>query len=246
MKKIIIYSLFILWGMTLPAYMIKQSRHTAVSLSLAFDKGEWEELDTYIEGYGKYGVCYLTRDEKEKLAKDIAVAAGITSSCDIRTEGRTTTLTKDSLNGQVVVKVITDEKKDDGQSIIATQYVYAKITLYDNITSANDYRDLLDGIFTAMGIDGNINVNIVGSLKGALNINEKNELADRILDNLKAEVVAQSRTNDMFTIYAYSKGIEPSISIGEDDININIAMNYDGVNNRTQVYVSSPVSSLDY
>ena len=240
------YAVIVLWAVLTAVYMTNMGRADKVSISTAFtdsvDGEEWCELDTYIEGYGKFGVCYLTQEEKERLVENIASALGITSSYGLATvyedEVNTTVLSKESVNGSVTIKAITQEPQ--------TQYVYVNITVYNNIDCAVSYRELVEGMFDAMGIQGNVNMNLVGSIEGTLNSTEKNELADGLLDRLGAKVVTENRDRDIFTIYAYSKGAGSYITIGGNKINMNIAIGYDEEQDRTKVYLASPVNSLDY
>ena len=263
------YAVIVLWAVLTAVYMTNMGRARKVSISTAFTDSaggeEWCELDTYIEGYGKFGVCYLTQEEKEKLVKNIASALGITSSYGLATvyeeEVNTTVLSKNSVNGSVTIKAITQEQQgtdntatEDEQDydsttesgLAANQYVYVNITVNNDMDCASSYRELVEGVFDAMGIQGNVNMNLVGSLEGALNNIEKNELADGLLDRLDAKVVAENRDSDIFTIYAYSKGAGSYITIGGSKINMNIAIGYDEEQNRTKVYLASPVNSLDY
>ena len=282
------YAVIVLWAVLTAVYMTNMGRADKVSISTAFtdsvDGEEWCELDTYIEGYGKFGVCYLTQEEKERLVENIASALGITSSYGLATvcedEVNTTILSKESVNGSVTIKAITQEQQrtenttepavtepqvtENADSPAGTepqvtgntnglagtqpqvQYVYVNITVYNNIDCAVSYRELVEGMFDAMGIQGNVNMNLVGSLEGALNSTEKNELADGLLDRLDAKVVAENRDSDIFTIYAYSKGAGSYITIGGSKINMNIAIGYDEEQNRAKVYLASPVNSLDY
>lgn len=241
-----LYAAIILWVVGSGVYLAGMERVHSVSISTAFtdsaDERQWCELDTYIEGYGKFGVCYLTQEEKERLVENIASALGITSSYGLATvcedEVNTTVLSKESVNGSVTIKAITQEPQ--------AQYVYVNITVYNNIDCAVSYRELVEGMFDAMGIQGNVNMNLVGSLEGALNSTEKNELADGLLDRLGAKVVTENRDNDIFTIYAYSKGAGSYITIGGNKINMNIAIGYDEEQDRTKVYLASPINSLDY
>lgn len=254
------YAVIVLWAVLTAVYMTNMGRADKVSISTAFtdsvDGEEWCELDTYIEGYGKFGVCYLTQEEKERLVENIASALGITSSYGLATvcedEVNTTVLSKESVNGSVTIKAITQEQQgtENTDGLAGTQpqaqYVYVNITVYNNIDCALSYRELVEGMFDAMGIQGNVNMNLVGSLEGALNSTEKNELADGLLDRLGAKVVTENRDSDIFTIYAYSKGAGSYITIGGNKINMNIAIGYDEEQDRTKVYLASPINSLDY
>ena len=254
------YAVIVLWAVLTAVYMTNMGRAKKVSISTAFtdsaDGEEWCELDTYIEGYGKFGVCYLTQEEKERLVENIASALGITSSYGLATvcedEVNTTVLSKESVNGNVTIKAITQEQQgtENTDGLAGTQpqaqYVYVNITVYNNIDCAVSYRELVEGMFDAMGIQGNVNMNLVGSIEGTLNSTEKNELVDGLLDRLGAKVVAENRDSDIFTIYAYSKGAGSYITIGGNKINMNIAIGYDEEQDRTKVYLASPINSLDY
>lgn len=282
------YAVIVLWAVLTAVYMTNMGRAEKVSISTAFtdsaDGEEWCELDTYIEGYGKFGICYLTQEEKERLVENIASALGITSSYGLATvcedEVNTTVLSKESVNGSVTIKAITQEQQhtentaepavtepqvtENADSPAVTepqvtgntnglegtqpqaQYVYVNITVYNNIDCAVSYRELIEGMFDAMGIQGNVNMNLVGSIEGTLNSTEKNELADGLLDRLGAKVVTENRDSDIFTIYAYSKGAGSYITIGGNKINMNIAIGYDEEQDRTKVYLASPINSLDY
>ena len=84
-------------------------------------------------------------------------------------------------------------------------------------------------------------------MRGRSTAQRKMSLADQvILDRLDAKVVAENRDSDIFTIYAYSKGAGSYITIGGSKINMNIAIGYDEEQDRTKVYLASPVNSLDY
>ena len=254
------YAVIVLWAVLTAVYMTNMGRAKKVSISTAFtdsaDGEEWCELDTYIEGYGKFGICYLTQEEKERLVENIASALGITSSYGLATvcedEVNTTVLSKASVNGSVTIKAITQEQQgtENTDGLAGTQpqaqYVYVNITVYNNIDCAVSYRELVEGMFDAMGIQGNVNMNLVGSIEGTLNSTEKNELADGLLDRLGAKVVTENRDSDIFTIYAYSKGAGSYITIGGNKINMNIAIGYDEEQDRTKVYLASPINSLDY
>lgn len=255
MKKYVLYAVILLWIILIAKSLTQNNYTKSVALCVAFEqsayKDKWENLNTCVEGYGKFGVCYLTIEEKEKIVKNLAMALGIVAPYSLSSETEEkdiyeTTLVKDGVNGRVEIKAITDKKVKDVNSYVATQYVYANINIYNNIECANEYRDLLNGAFDSMGIEGNVNVNLTGSIEGALNLEEKNMLADELLDKLKASVIIENRGNDMFTVYAYSKKVGDFIEMAKSRVNVNICIDYDENKDRTNVYLASPFNSLDY
>ena len=85
-----------------------------------------------------------------------------------------------------------------------------------------------------------------GFYKGQLSLEERNEIADDILESLGAHVVSESRTQQLYTIYGYTGGINDYIMQGDHAVNINVAMNYDEEKDRTRVYLAIPLMSEEY
>lgn len=250
MKRIWVYIAIVLWLGIAGKYIVQRLSVPSVSLGEVFEETAFSDMQTVVEAYGDYGVCYLSDEEKTDLVENMAGAIGLDSRYKIETirsdELAVTELIKDSINGEVVLKAITEEKKNTDGSIASHQSVYVKITAYNNVDCAMDYKELVEGMFDAMGIEGNVNVNLSGSLEGNLNYEQRNALTDSLLKGLNAEVVVENRDTDIFTVYGYTQGIKQYISIGGEKINVNIAIGYNELDNTTQVYLSSPVSSLDY
>lgn len=254
LKRLIVYVAVIIWLIAISRY-IGVDKTTEVALSAVFNEGignlKITNMCAYIEGDGKYGVCFLSDDEKEAMAKDIATELGICEPYEIAMTtdyngNKVTTLKKTSVNGEVLIKVMTNNKCLPDSSHVSTQYIYMCIRLNKGIDYANDYRDLVTGIFTNMGVESRVNVNLVGCIDGMLNVNEKNQIADLVLNRMDATVFAKDVTGDPYLIYAYAKGIKESVLVAGNRLNLNIAMTYDEVNDKTYVYVSSPMNSLEY
>ncbi len=250
MKKIGIYIAIILWLIIAGSYISERLAVPSVSIGAVFEEAALEDMQTVVEAYGDFGVCYLSDDEKIQLVKNMAGAIGLDSRYEIETlkgsDLTVTKLVKDSVNGRVVLKSITEEKAQTDGSLVAKQSVYVSITVYNNVDCAAEYRELVEGMFDAMGIEGNVNVNLSGSIEGNLNYEQRNSLTDGLLEKLDAKVVMENRDTDIFTVYAYTQGLKNYINLAGEKINVNIAIGYDEVNDTTQVYLSSPVSSLDY
>ena len=250
MKKAGVYIAIVLWLIIAGGYVLEKLAVPSISIGAVFEEVALEDVQMVVEAYGDFGVCYLSDDEKTQMVKNMAGALGLDSRYEIETlkgsDLTVTKLVKESVNGNVVLKAITQESKQTDGSMVAHQSVYVNITVYNNADCATDYRELVEGMFDAMGIEGNVNVNLSGSIDGNLNYEQRNTLTDNLLEKLDARVVTENRDTDIFTVYAYTQGLKDYVSIGGSKINVNIAIGYDEVKDITQVYLSSPVSSLDY
>lgn len=79
------------------------------------------------------------------------------------------------------------------------------------------------------------------SVSQDMSLAARNHLADRILKKLGCKVVCENREEELYTVYAYTKGLNEYIVSGDDRINVQLAMYYDEKNDETVLCVASPV-----
>ncbi len=84
-------------------------------------------------------------------------------------------------------------------------------------------------------------VQLSGSFPQDMTLAARNHLTDRILSKLGCEVVCENREEELYTVYAYTKGMDEYIVSGNDRINVQLAMYYDEINEETVLCVASPV-----
>ena len=214
-----------------------------------FTMSEFDKVEVNVTGFGKYGITYLTDNEKMDILVKVAEGLGLEPGYIIedKADGKTfeKKLTKKSRNADTVIRVVTVMSEQDNY-YETVQYIEVSLDFKNNIDSANSYCDLIEEIFTAEAIEGRAMINLKGYIKGALNYDEKNNIADKMIKMLDADVVSQNRESDLFTIYAYSDKIDNSVICAGQKVNINIAEEYDEINNRTIIYLSTPLNNLDY
>jgi len=84
-------------------------------------------------------------------------------------------------------------------------------------------------------------IQLSGSFPQDMTLAARNHLTDRILSKLGCEVVCENREAELYTVYAYTKGLDEYIVSGNDRINVQLAMYYDEINKETVLCVASPV-----
>ncbi len=248
MQKIGLITAMILW-LIFSGRIINSNLNDTKDVVSVFTTSEFDKVEVNVTGFGKYGITYLTDDEKMDMLVKIAEGLGLEPGYIIedKADGKTfeKKLTKKSRNADTVIRVITVMSEQENY-YETTQYIEVSLDFKKNIDSANSYCDLIEEIFTAEAIEGRAMINLKGYIKGALNYDEKNNIADKMIKMLDADIVSQNRESDLFTIYAYSDKIDNSVVCAGQKVNINIAEEYDEINNRTIIYLSTPLNNLDY
>jgi len=146
---------------------------------------------------------------------------------------------KDAKNATTCIKLI--GTKEQG----AAKAYYLIITLLlreDNGDSLTYYRGRIDGIADALAVeDAQTSVQLTGRFYYNMSLEARDRLTDRIIRKLGCEVVCENREESLYTVYAYTKGMNEYILSGEDRINVQLAIYYDEIKDETIVCVASPV-----
>lgn len=107
------------------------------------------------------------------------------------------------------------------------QYLYIGVTLKNTVDASFTYEKLIRQIMEEMQIDTEVNVNLKGQIHGALTDTQKEQFAQDMLDMMNAKLSVGRHMEDVYTVYAYNKGIKNYIMIGKDKVNVNICIGYD-------------------
>lgn len=248
MQKIGLVTAIIIW-LLLAGKIITEKIEKESTIVEAFLLQDFEAESGNVSAFGEYGVTHLTEEEKEAILVRLANSIGITDGFEITDDKKEETsekiLHKIGENADTTIKVITTTE-DMGFYYHTIQYVKIDICFNNTINYVDSYRKLLSDVCEAEGIDANVTMNLSGRVPGILNYSEKNKLANELLKELDAEVVTESRSNDLFTVYAYSENIADNVICAGKKVNVNISESYDEKENMTIIYLSTPINNLDY
>lgn len=213
----------------------------------AFSNNAYSDMTSSVTAYGKYGTVNLTDNAKKLILEKIAGQIGINRyEIADTTDGDNSvkTLSQSSVNGDVICKFIT--KQPDETGVSSEQYLYIGITLKNSIDSTFTYEEKVKEIMKGLEITSNVTVNLKGEISGKLNTNAKDALSDQLLSKINAKIVAENRTDEIYTIYAFDKEIKEYLTVGNDKVNVNVSIAYDENKNVTNLYFSTPINSEDY
>jgi len=247
MKKVWISCLFLLWllaGMQLVRG--KQYEEDKVITEVFAEVGE-EEQSSIVEYYGVYKNDFLKLEERELFLYQIAEELGITDDLRItRKYGDTkdeTRLVKETSQAATTLRFITVKKTTE---MPAKQYMIVNIEMKSTPENAIGYRKKLDSILSPYSANSRSSANIIGSYPGKLTLEERNSIADKMLEQLGANIVSENRDMRLYTIYAYTPYFSEYELQDGQAVNINIAMYYSESNDETRVYAAIPIVGLDY
>lgn len=251
-KKKIIYIGITLWLIAF-IQMINSSFHQETEeeqIVSAFASNDFLSTVSTVNASGSYGNEYLSADEREEFLLDIAHELGVNNGLvyDSVTEDGVTTssLVRTGDNTQVVLKLITTET-EISSNVINLQHVVRVTLEFDNsLESAFYYKDLLKKALEQAGVNPDISIYLKGNISGALSMNQKNMIADKLIESADGKILTESRQDDLFTVYAYTEHINDYILSGSMKTNLNVIISYDEINDTTEVCMATPLMNEDY
>jgi len=218
------------------------------SLVAAFSVTNPAKISATVEITAKCPGVELTEKEKRKMMKGVADAIGLT--LDMEPEVTQTSkrqeiaFFKDAVAADTEIKVISlllPEEEQQGEAV-EKNYLYAKIDLRESLDSVLAYKQLLEAAMTELSCtEISTTLQLVGDYAGYLPVERRDEISEKILKALGAEVVYEYRENDLYTIYAYTAGLDNYITVDGKKINLHIAMSRNEEHYRTILYLASPI-----
>lgn len=239
----------LMWAIAISRIVVYEKNSAKETIVSAFDKIRLNDMTANLEGFGYYADVYLNNQAKEVFVKDIGYDLGL-NYCDVTNvrngELEVTSLVKEGKYATTKIQLITKEEKITDNALESKQYVSIEVELGENLEAALYYQEQIKEEFAKLGITGNVTVNLTGYLEGKADLAMRNIITDQVIKQLEANIIAENRTEDLYTVYAYTKRVKDAIEVSGEKINLNISTSYDENNNRTYFYVSTPIISAEY
>jgi len=217
------------------------------SLVAAFSVTNPDAISATVEVAARYSGGDWEETEQKKMMLEVANAIGLTLSDEpevAETEQRKELrYYKDALAADTELKTITLRKKSEtGQGEEQVNYFYGKICLNESLETVLAYKKLLEETLRELSCtEISTTIQLVGDYAGYLPLERRNEIAEAILTALGAEVVYEYKEADLYTIYAYTAGLDNYITVEDKRINVHIAMSQNEDRYRTVLYLASPI-----
>ena len=186
----------------------------------------------------------ITKNEIKDICIDIINDLGLEES-DIKWEEKWGEKEKQiyiqSNNSNKSISII-GIKKNSNESYIIVDILDNKV--YKNIV---DIYKRLDKLLNKYSDNVEISFCIVGEYTKNLQIYKCNDILENILYNMNAKSIDTIRDKDFVSVTAYSNLLtENNLEYFESKINLNIGIRYSKNEDKTLIYIATPIIKLDY
>ncbi len=249
MRKKLLYICGILWVFAFFQLIINYEE-AGGDIVTAFTNDNYLNTTSYIDAAALYGGMYLDDNEKKEVVSEVARELGINEPYELTIEdtesGTVTKLEKEASSVVTTITLTTVEKQVSAEVISLKQYVMVNMEVLNSLESGVYYREKIEKLFDDKKMSADVYLSLKGSISGTISNSEKNNITNNIINEMGGKIVTESRTNEIFTVYAFSDKIDDYVVYGTTKTNINVVIRYNELKNTTEVYMATPILNMDF
>lgn len=107
-------------------------------------------------------------------------------------------------------------------------------------------RNKIERVFNDHGLKAVVNSCITGTYDGNLQDSQLENICRKILNDSDAKKVESLRQENIISVSAFSPMIKDKLSIDGKNINLSLAIRYNKLENKTYLWVATPVVNTEY
>lgn len=209
----------------------------------AFESSEAAVEEVNMNAYVNIENVFKTPSEGKKICLEIA------KKLQVKDETIEDTSTEEN------TQIYMEGKSEEGGVI----RIIVQGTAYEEIKETNLVVDVIENKLTdldllaekmkeALGVYGKVTLTscITGSYIGELDDAQKEEVAKNVMKILQAKEIEGFREENMISITGFSSKIKDYISYGGHKVNINVALRYNSYENKTYLWIATPLIAIGY
>jgi hypothetical protein len=247
MKKKAMIFLTILAILFSVAYFEKAHTNSEEILLSAFQNSQFETVQANLNTWTKMNDSFVDFEQMQKIVKETAHFLEIKGKWKIEQKEieneRQCILTKPSKDAKTTIKIESIHDPNKNQS---TTYLIIDIILYNKYNSIPYLKKKTDEFFISKNLQSTTNITMAGSYDGLLEKKEQKRIAGIIMKQLRAKAYDTYETNQIYSVYGYTKLIDQWLMSKGNKINVNLAFRYNEYENKTYLYLASPLITVDY
>lgn len=115
----------------------------------------------------------------------------------------------------------------------------------DDFRYINDKTDI-ERVFENYNKKPEISILCEGTFDGRKSYNELEAIKNKVINSIHGSVINEGYYDNFISTTAYSPEIKEYIAIGGEKININVALRYSSYDDKTHIYIGSPIITSEY
>lgn len=243
--KVTLYVATVLWVAVATQMLVNRAFQEELQITDAFVKSETEEMRSSLELVAEYKKGYLSEMEQKDIIYNLADEIGLILDEDVtvwKEDGRTELFVfKQAKQASTEIKLISLQQEDNN-TIKMRHYIIVRLSVLQGIKSIDKYKPILEDAFDKMGMqDKQVTMKYEGTREGNLTTTQKHEIAELLVEELQGEIAFEYDEGDLYTVYAYTGMLNEYVESLGNKINVQIAITYNELTNKTKIALATPL-----
>lgn len=247
--KATIYIVGVLWVAVMSQLLVNRIFTSDARIMDAFVDTDTNIEESKLNIVADYGNGYLLKDQKEEVLRRLADTAGI-KEYKMKTE-----TTKDTVNIKLHEKTKKKDtsiefitlSKEQGKKTSYHHFVLLEMKLSREFDKVIEIKKAAEKYVSKWGAkEYQCIVKFSGSYQGQLSQKDIDGHVGGLLKNLQARKVDSVRSDNFYSVYAYTGLVKDYIKADGKRININVVVTYNEEEDKTELCLATPVLNEDY
>jgi hypothetical protein len=138
-------------------------------------------------------------------------------------------------------------EQEEDAVIKMKHYIIVRLTISEGIQSIDRYKVILEKAFDRLKArEVQVTLKYEGNREGDMSSEQKHELAQLLVDELQGRIALEYDEGDIFTVYGYTGMLKEYVTSMDNKINIQIAISYNELTNKTRIELATPIMEEDW
>lgn len=248
--KVTMYVVGILWIAVLSQVVVNKVFMDDARIIDAFIDTDSNIEESKLNLVINYGNEFLLNNKKEEILDSFAQSAGIDTyevSKEYADSASTMKIEEKRKGIETSLELITITRKKEQENISYNYFILLQMKFSQNYKDVITYKKKIEKCIHDMKVkDYQCIMKFTGSYKGELSTEEKDKKVKELLKSLEARKIESISSDNYYTAYAYTGLVEDYIEVAGKRININIATTYNEEEDKTELYLATPILNEDY
>lgn len=242
-----LYMAAVLWVAVATQVVVNHFFQEEAQITEAFIKSDTQEMSSALEIIAEYNAEFLSEDDKNDLICEIADSIGLVVDDNITVwqDGSRSEYYyfKQAKQASTEIKIVSIEQQEDA-AVKMKHYIIVRLDILQGIQSIDEYKNKLENSLDKLGaVNKQVNLEYEGSKVGDLTAQQKHELATTLIDELQGEIAFEYDEGDLYTVYAYTGMLNEYVTTMGNKINVQIAITYNELTNKTKISLATPINN---
>jgi hypothetical protein len=207
-------------------------------------------MESSLEIVAEYNAQLLSGTDRKDVIYKLADAVGLTIDGDISVLQEDTRneyyYFKQAKQAATQIKIISVSQQT-GDTVKMKHYIIIRLNILKGIQSIDRFKKALETALDKMNVTNRqVTVKYEGNREGDLTSQQKHDLAAVLVEELQGEIALEYDEGDLYTVYAYSGMLNEYVTSMGNKINVQIAITYNELNNKTKITLATPILIEDY